>query len=145
MNGELDEISLQKSASIRRCVQRAREEKNAAGQEFRNNFTRQDACLLNVFRACETAIDLANHLVRVHGLGVPAWSDQAFEMLSRADLIPLEMGDRLAKMVRFRNLAIHEYDRLDLDLVEANFEGPLDDLIRFADADFTKADGVGNS
>lgn len=130
----IDEVVLQKAASIRRCVQRAREERNAAGTGFRTDFTHQDAALLNIFRACETAIDLANHLVRIHRLGAPAWSAQAFEFLSKADKLPQDLADKMVRMVGFRNLAIHEYDRIDMDLVESLFSGPLDDLLRFVDS-----------
>jgi uncharacterized protein YutE (UPF0331/DUF86 family) len=128
-----DEIVLQKTASIRRCVVRAREERIAAGSGFRSDFTHQDAALLNVFRACESAIDLANHLVRLHRLGTPAWSAQAFELLGKASLIPSDLATSMTRMVGFRNLAIHEYDRIDMDLVESLFEAPLEDLLRFAD------------
>jgi uncharacterized protein YutE (UPF0331/DUF86 family) len=134
MPEEVDEIVLQKTSSILRCVDRARQERAQAGDGFRLDFTRQDACLLNLFRACESAIDLANHLVRVHKLGVPSWSAQAFEMLSRAGRIRPELGDRLVRMVGFRNLAIHEYDKLDMDLVEAVLQGPLDGLLAFVRA-----------
>lgn len=134
MTKAIDEVVLQKAASIRRCVQRAREERNTAGSDFRIDFTHQDAALLNIFRACETAIDLANHLVRIHRLGAPAWSAQAFELLSKADKLPRELADKMVRMVGFRNLAIHEYDRIDMDLVESLFSGPLDDLLRFVDS-----------
>jgi len=129
----IDEVVLQKTSSIRRCVQRAHEEKTAAGSNFRIDFTHQDAALLNIFRACETAIDLANHLVRIHRLGAPAWSAQAFELLANAERLPRDLADKMVRMVGFRNLAIHEYDRIDLDLVESLFSGPLEDLLRFAD------------
>lgn len=134
MTKAIDEVVLQKAASIRRCVQRAREERNTAGSDFRIDFTHQDAALLNIFRACETAIDLANHLVRIHRLGAPAWSAQAFELLAKSDKLPRELADKMVRMVGFRNLAIHEYDRIDMDLVESLFSGPLDDLLRFVDS-----------
>jgi uncharacterized protein YutE (UPF0331/DUF86 family) len=134
MTREIDDILLQKTATIRRCVQRAREERSAAGEFFRTDFSRQDASLLNLFRACESAIDLANHLVRLHRLGVPAWSAQAFEMLGRAGKISQDPSDRMSRMVGFRNLAIHEYEKLDMNLVESLFDAPMDDLLEFARA-----------
>jgi uncharacterized protein YutE (UPF0331/DUF86 family) len=136
MSSGIDEVVLQKSTSIRRCVHRAREERAAAGANFRADFTHQDAALLNIFRACETSIDLANHLVRIHRLGAPAWSAQAFELLANAGIIPAQLSLKMVRMVGFRNLAIHEYDRLDLDLIESLFNEPLDDLLAFADSAF---------
>jgi uncharacterized protein YutE (UPF0331/DUF86 family) len=65
-------VTLSKVASIQRAVRRARDEFGAAGPDFANDLTRQDAAVLNVLRACETAIDLAQSLVRERALGVPA-------------------------------------------------------------------------
>lgn len=132
MTLEIDDVLLQKAATIRRCVRRAREERAAAGEAFRTDFTHQDACLLNLFRACESAIDLANHMVRLRRLGVPAWSAQAFEMLGRSGMLPQDLSDRMSRMVGFRNLAIHEYGNLDMDLVESLFDHPMDGLLEFA-------------
>lgn len=133
MNLPIDEIILQKTSSIRRCVRRAREERTAAGDRFGSDFTHQDAALLNIFRACESTIDLANHLVRLHKLGTPAWAAQSFELLGKDGFVPADLAERMIRMVGFRNLAIHEYDRIDLSVVDSLFDAPLEDLLRFVD------------
>ena len=55
----MKDVALNKIQSIQRCVQRAREEYAADPDSFDTNFTRQDAAVLNVLRACEQSIDLA--------------------------------------------------------------------------------------
>ena len=55
----MKDIVINKIQNIQRCVRRAREEYQADRDGFAANYTRQDAALLNVLRACETAIDLA--------------------------------------------------------------------------------------
>ena len=80
----VDDVSINKAAILERCVTRVREE--YAGDEtnlFRDQ-TRQDAIILNLQRACEAAIDLAMHRVRLHRLGVPQESRDAFSMLAEA-------------------------------------------------------------
>lgn len=124
---------MQKVASLRRCVARAREERAAAGAGFREDFTHQDAALLNVFRACELAIDLGNHLVRAAGLGVPNQAAEAFRLLAGAGKLPVALSDALVRMTAFRNLSIHEYARIDLDVVEIVLAQGLDDLLAFAE------------
>ncbi|MBY0448789.1 MAG: DUF86 domain-containing protein, partial [Hyphomonadaceae bacterium] len=71
-----DDVVIAKAAIIGRCVRRAREERAAAGAGFATDFTRQDAAILNVERACEAAIDIAFRLTRIKGLGAPAASRQ---------------------------------------------------------------------
>ncbi len=129
----MNDVILNKVQSIQRCVKRAREEYREAGEHFQDDYTHQDAAILNVTRGCEQAIDLANHIIRSEKLGIPTDSGESFELLVKADIIPRELGNRLRKMVGFRNTAIHEYQELDIHIVERVIEGGLDDLILFTD------------
>ncbi len=63
-----DTVAL-KITSLQRCVARARSAYRHAGAQFRSSFDQQDAAILNILRACETAIDLANMLIRSRHLG----------------------------------------------------------------------------
>ena len=65
----MNEVLAQKVASLQRCVTRAREARSEAGADFRTSYNLQDAAILNVIRACDTAIDLANMLIRRRRLG----------------------------------------------------------------------------
>lgn len=122
-----------KIATIVRCVDRARAERLQAGNAFRSDFTRQDAAVLNVMRACEAAVDLANMVIRRRRLGVPGDMKESFVLLERGGLIPAEVGGRLQKMIGFRNVAVHQYQDLDLDIVDAVIAERLDDLLLFAE------------
>ncbi|MDP2360555.1 MAG: DUF86 domain-containing protein [bacterium] len=121
----------QKIQSIQRCVKRARQERSAAGSGFRVDWTRQDAALLNITRACEQAIDLANHVVRERGLGIPATSAESFLLLERDHVIEATLRRSLAAMVGFRNTAVHQYMELDLDIVDWVITEGLDDVLTF--------------
>lgn len=129
----MNEIVAQKIASLQRCVSRAREEAARAGGAFAADFTAQDAAILNVIRACETAIDLANMLIRKRRLGIPTESRDSFTILVRERLLEPESGARLEKMVGFRNLAVHRYRELDMKIVEVVIRDRLDDLLAFAE------------
>ena len=60
-----------KTAVIERYVTRAREAYAANPSTFASDFTRQDAAILNIQRACEAALDMGQHLIRREKLGVP--------------------------------------------------------------------------
>jgi uncharacterized protein YutE (UPF0331/DUF86 family) len=98
------------------------------------NLTRQDSIILNRQRACEAAIDLAMHLVRVRRLGVPQETREASLLLRDAGLIPADLADRMLRMVGFGNVAIHDYRRLDLAIVKSIVADHLDDFTAFARA-----------
>lgn len=107
---------LNKVTIIKRCLGRINEEFSTE-QAFRNNFTKQDSVILNIQRACEAAIDIANYLIKKHNLGIPQSARDSFDLISRADFISIELAGNLKNMVGLRNVAVHSYQELDLDIV----------------------------
>jgi uncharacterized protein YutE (UPF0331/DUF86 family) len=127
-----DDIAINKGAAIERCVRRVREVYASDPRNLSDDGLRQDSIVLNLQRACETAIDLAMHLVRKHRLGVPQDSRDAFDLLANAGKLGAPLAASLKGMVGFRNVAVHDYTRLDLAIVQAIIERHLEDLLRFA-------------
>jgi uncharacterized protein YutE (UPF0331/DUF86 family) len=127
-----DEVLLGKAAIIERCLKRIAEEYVGHEAELGTNFTRQDALVLNLQRACEVSIDAAMHLVRIHKLGIPTESRQAFDMLVKSGRLDREIGRKLVAMVGFRNVAVHNYQELDIDILRGVLTERLDDLRTFA-------------
>jgi len=128
----MDDVLLNKAAIIERCLRRVREEYRAAGGDLETDQTRQDAIVLNLLRAAEAAIDGAMHMVRVRHLGVPQHSRDAFRFLEEAGLLQREASRRLQAMVGFRNIAVHDYQQIDLEILRAIIRERLSDLEAFA-------------
>ena len=128
-----DDVLVNKVAAIERAVARVREEYNGDDANLFDNPTRQDAILLNLQRACESAIDLAMHLVRIERLGVPQESRDAFGLLAGGGLVDADLAERLQKMVGFRNIAVHDYERLNLQIVRSIVTERLHDFERFCE------------
>jgi uncharacterized protein YutE (UPF0331/DUF86 family) len=81
------EVLLSKAEALERCVARAREEYNKDPETFGGDYTRQDAAILNIERACETALDMGQHTIRVKNLGIAQSSREVFEILSQNGII----------------------------------------------------------
>jgi uncharacterized protein YutE (UPF0331/DUF86 family) len=126
-----DDVVLNKAAIIERCVARVREEHAGEPRNLTDNLTRQDSIILNLQRSCEAAIDLAMHLVRERRLGIPQESRDAFDLLLQADLIEAGLAGRLKRMVGFRNVAVYDYRKLDLQIVQKIVTEHLDDFLEF--------------
>jgi uncharacterized protein YutE (UPF0331/DUF86 family) len=130
----MNDIVINKIQSIHRCIERARADYKAAGENFATDYTHQDAAILNIVRACELAIDLANHVIKSQKLGIPTSNAESFELLKRKRIIRPELEQKMKNMVGFRNIAVHQYQRLNIAVVEAIIKSDLDDLILFGDA-----------
>jgi uncharacterized protein YutE (UPF0331/DUF86 family) len=129
----MNDLVVNKIQSLQRCIQRAREIYGSDPQGFDEDYTRQDAAILNVLRACEQAIDLANYLIKIKKLGIPTSSAESFDLLRQQFLIEATLAEKLKKMVQFRNTVIHQYQQTDMGIVKAVIISDLDDLIRFGD------------
>ncbi len=122
-----DDVVIQKLASIDRCLAAVR--RYVAGDLGRLEEPMVlDAVVLNVQRACEQAIDAACREVSRRGLGVPADSADAFSLLERERVLSSAVAERMRRMVGFRNVAIHEYRRLDPAIVRTVVEHRLGDF-----------------
>ncbi len=128
----MDEVLLNKAATIERCVTRAREEYAKGAVSFATDFTRQDAAILNIQRACEAALDMGQHLIRARRLGVPQSARDVFALLARGGLIPQPLAEAMQRMVGFRNIAVHDYQALQLPIVVAIIDKHLDEFLDYS-------------
>lgn len=128
-----DDVLINKAAAIERCVARAREEYFKDPATFATDHTRQDAAILNIQRACEAALDMGQHLIRRDTLGVPQSSRDVFELLARGGVIDQTLADALKRMVGFRNIAVHQYQQLQLPITVSIITRHLDEFL-----DYTK-------
>ena len=127
----VNDVLINKSATIERCIKRAREEYNKDPASFEKDYTRQDAAILNIQRACEAALDMAQHLIRTRKLGAPQSSRDAFNLLAQHHMISASQADVMKKMVGFRNIAVHDYQALQIPITIAIIEKHLDDFLDY--------------
>lgn len=127
-----DDVLLNKAASIERCVARAREEYATDPNSFATNFTRQDAAILNIQRACEAALDMGQHIIRRESLGLPQSARDVFTLLAQAGWIGESLAESMKRMVGFRNVAVHEYQTLQLPITLNIITNHLDEFAAFS-------------
>ena len=130
----MNDIIINKIQNIQRCIQRAREEYQFNKDGFLTDYSRQDAAILNLIRACEQSIDLANHIVKNYKMGIPTNTAEIFQLLERKNVISAPLSENMGYMVGFRNTVVHEYQKINLNIVIAVIETGLDDLIKFTDS-----------
>ena len=124
---------INKLVTVERCLQRITKVYQEAGNNFKQDYTRQDSVILNLQRACEACIDLANIINKQKQTGIPQNSRDSFALLARADLLPLPLSESLQKMVGLRNIAVHDYQTLNLDIVIHVVEHRLGDFSDFCE------------
>jgi uncharacterized protein YutE (UPF0331/DUF86 family) len=127
-----DDVTINKAATIESCVARAREEYQRDPTTFSTDFTRQDAAILNIQRACEAALDMGQYLIRREKLGAPQGARDVFDLLARGKWLDETLADSLKRMVGFRNIAVHNYQQLQIPITIRIIEVHLDDFLEYS-------------
>jgi|SRR3954454_16143591 uncharacterized protein YutE (UPF0331/DUF86 family) len=127
-----NDVILNKISVIERCKKRILDVYDQKTENLKD-YTKQDSIILNIQRSCEACIDLAMHIVAQERLGLPQTSRDAFDMLESSSIIDKEIAKRLKAMVGFRNIAVHDYQIINLNILEQIVEKHLEDF-----TDFTK-------
>lgn len=115
----MNDVVLNKVTTIERCIKRINEVYEGSNKNV-EDFTKQDSIILNVQRACEASIDLAMHVISEGKLGIPKMSREAFKLLEEADIIEKNLAQSLMNMVGFQNIAVHDYQALNVDILQVS-------------------------
>ena len=124
-----DNVTYNKAAIIERSLRRVRQEHEH--DPDLSDFTHIDALTLNLERACQAAIDLALHVVALRHLGIPQRSAESFSLLQSAGLLTAETTRAMVAMTGFRNIAVHEYQELDIGVLRRIAEHDWRHLVTF--------------
>lgn len=123
-----------KLESLRRCVQRIRDKRPSSVDTLASDLDAQDVLVLNLSRAVQVCVDIGAHLLGSLDQPVPATMGETFSRLAEAAVLDAALADRLRRAVGFRNIAVHNYDAIDWQIVMALSGAPLQDFEDFARA-----------
>ncbi|HXH31110.1 MAG TPA: DUF86 domain-containing protein [Bacteriovoracaceae bacterium] len=86
---------------------------------------------LNLQRAIQACIDLANVTIAKEGLGLPNTYKQSFEILNKHTVLSNEVSQKLCSMVGFRNISVHDYEEIKPAIVHSIVKNHLNDFEEF--------------
>lgn len=127
---------LAKISIIKNCLQSIRSATKLDPDVLDDQFT-QDVFVLNLQRACQAAIDMAQLLIAYRGLELPRSYKHSFDILCRNQLLTSAIAERMSKMAGFRNIAIHDYQALNPDILKAILVKHLEDFEHYSTAVYT--------
>ena len=81
----------------------------------------------------ECVIDIGNILISVTDNDKPSTYRETMIALSQIGVIPEKFSRKLSKMVGFRNILVHDYTKIDEDMIIYILKNELDDFIKYMD------------
>jgi uncharacterized protein YutE (UPF0331/DUF86 family) len=85
----------------------------------------------SLLEICEACIDVANHIISAKRLERVEEYSKMFEVLAKNRIIPKKLGEKLAKMAKFRNLLIHRYAYVKTENLMEIIRSNLVDVVEF--------------
>jgi len=87
-----------------------------------------------LYLAAQASIDLAEAIIAYRGYRKPTTYREDFEILIENSVIGDALGEKLIKMVAFRNRLAHAYDTIDYGVIVSTLNNSLVDLDDFVAA-----------
>jgi uncharacterized protein YutE (UPF0331/DUF86 family) len=122
----------QKLESLRRCIKRVEDKTPAHVSELIKDQDIQDILVLNLTRAVQLCVDIGSHVISESEEPAPTTMGDVFSTLENLGAIKSITCKSMRKAVGFRNIAVHNYDVINWEIVYAICNNLLVDFRRFA-------------
>jgi len=126
------EVVEQKLESLRRCLRRIETKCPADAATLVADMDIQDIVSLNLSRAVQISVDIGAHLIAGMEVPPPDTMGQTFDLLAQEGVLNGELASNLKKAVGFRNIAVHNYESIDWNIVHSIVKYHLADFSEFA-------------
>lgn len=131
----MDRLVLQeKLESLARCVRRVELKRPQSLAVLETDPDLQDILVLNLSRAVQLCVDIGSHVISSTNAPAPQTMGEVFTTLATLGNISGGLAARLRSAVGFRNIAVHNYSRVDWAIVFEISSRYLDDFRDFAAA-----------
>jgi len=127
-------LILRKLAELEEYLKQIHEFSAVTAEEYAGDWKTRRIIERTLQIMIELCIDIAGHIISDRKLRVPVSYADTFASLSEAGLITSETYDIMGKMAKFRNVVVHQYERVDTAVVIMILRNHLDDFLVFRDA-----------
>ena len=124
------DIVLEKINTVRRCLARITEVTGRDPSTLQD-INIQDIYILNLQRAVQACIDLAQSVIREKQWALPDTYRECFVLLEEKHVLSSRISAQMGKMCGFRNIAIHEYQALNINVLKSILKNDLPDLEKY--------------
>lgn len=125
------DILRNKLESLHRCLARIESRVPVSATALESDVDAQDILVLNLERAVQLCVDMGSHILVDTADAAAGSMASVFALLAKNGAIPDDLAASLARAVGFRNVAVHEYNELDWNIVYAIVTKRLVDFYAF--------------
>jgi uncharacterized protein YutE (UPF0331/DUF86 family) len=122
----------EKLESLRRCIRRVENKRPASSSELETDIDLQDILSINLERAVQLCVDIGAHIISLAEKNAPQTMGETFKILYEMKILKSNTAEVMKKTVGFRNIAVHNYERINWAIVYSICTKQLKDFKQFA-------------
>ena len=110
-------LLLRKLAELEEYFVQIGEYSNISVDRYSKNWKTQRIVERTLQMMIEICVDIASHIVSDEGFRVPKSYADTFKVLYEKKIIETELFETMERMAKFRNILVHQYDKVDSEIV----------------------------
>lgn len=122
----------EKLEALRRCIKRVETKRPETPAELEEDIDLQDILSVNLERVVQLCVDIGAHIIASTEEKAPNTMGETFHILSEMNILKSGTAKVMQKAVGFRNIAVHNYEKIDWDIVHSICTKQLNDFKHFA-------------
>lgn len=127
-------LILRKLSKLDEYLKQTREFSSVTLEEYSHDWKVQRIVERTLQMMVETCADIANHIISDRGYRIPDNYGDTFRVLYENGVLKEDLFEILLKMARFRNIVVHQYDKVDETIVIGILRNNLSDFTAYRDA-----------
>ena len=127
-------LILRKLANLDEYRKQLDEYAEISTEDYEENWKTQRIVDRTLQISIETCLDIAGHIISDEELRVPESYGDMFKILADSNILENSLFNSLAKMTKFRNVIVHQYEKVDPEIVIGILRKNLNDFALFKGA-----------
>lgn len=128
------DLVLRKLSELDEYQNQVQEFKGITVKQYREDWKKQRIVERTLQMMIETCLDIANHIVADRGYRVPVSYADIFKVLGENNVLEKKLVDRMEKMAKFRNILVHQYEKIEAEIIVGILKKNLKDFDQFRKA-----------
>ena len=127
-------LILRKLAELEEYLEQIKEYKDITIEQYSKDWKTQRVVERTIQMMIEVCVDIAEHIISDRGYRIPTSYADTFRVLSEKDILTKELFNTMEKIAKFRNIVVHNYDRIVAEIVVDILRKNLNDFLSYRDA-----------
>ncbi len=133
MTKDIVELILRKLKELEQTLLFLRKESvNINTQNIKDDMIRYWGVERGIQISIENIIDIANIIISTSDKEKPNTYRETMNLLSEIEVVPKSFSRKLSNMVGFRNILVHDYTKIDPEIIIDILKNGINDFISFA-------------